>query len=119
MLMELEADFKVLSETFEELAGRAIAEGITRFPAFVAAPGVIGLGVAVAAPATHAVSKFYFMTTFEELIRKKVIEDGAAFKKAYRNPMENACVIVVADEPQLIFIPYREPGFEFEPVSLN
>ncbi len=119
LLMELEADFKKLGELFAELTERAIDEGISRFPVFVASPGPIALGVAVAAPATHSVFKFYFMTTVEELARKKVIVDAAAFKKAFRNPLENACIIIVAEEPQLIFIPYREPSFEFEPVSLN
>ncbi|MCS7084779.1 MAG: hypothetical protein NZ534_01715, partial [Bacteroidia bacterium] len=116
LLREVAADFKKLSETFEELARRAIEEGVSRYPAFVASPGPIALGVAVAAPGSHAVFKYYFMTTIEELTRKKVIADAAAFKKAFRNPLEIACILCVAEEPQLVFIPYREPEFDFEPV---
>jgi hypothetical protein len=118
-LKELESDFKTLSELFEELAMRVIEEGISRYPVFVSSPGPIALGVAVAAPSSHGVFRYYFMTTLEELSRKKILSAPAAFKSAFRNPMENACIILVTGEPKLVFVPYRTPTFPIQPVSLN
>ena len=109
-LQLLRNDFYKLSENFERLAGEAIRQGVTRYPIFVASTEPLALGLSIVDARELGTTFSYGISHLEELVRRGVIppEKVADFKRAFVNPLGNACVLIaLPNEFQFVFVPYQ------------
>lgn len=109
IMSQIRADFRLLEPILYKSTSLMLKYQITEYPVIIIASDDIQLGVSL--PSVVIDTVFQFRISFlEELVKKNIIlpEKVSAFKHAYRNPQQHACLFVYVGElTRFIFIPYQ------------
>ena len=105
-------DFVLIADTLKEAAYQVKKRGFSEFPIFPIARTEIPIGQLLIRRDELAVGWNYYITYLDEFIQRKLIEDEAAFKAAYKNPDEFCCLFVVEREfTNFLFVPYPQDEY--------
>lgn len=106
----LQNDVAQVGLHLREISRRVIDEGISEYPVFVAAQEVLDLGRPIFDRDSVVLNWFFSASILEEFVRKRVVleKNVKAFKDAYGDPLENACIFVITrGGARFVFIPYQ------------
>ncbi|MFA6260830.1 MAG: hypothetical protein WC760_05140 [Bacteroidia bacterium] len=109
----LKVDLRLAEESLEETARDIIAEGFSEYPVFIATEHEVKLGELLIDKDEMAATYSIYATTLEELIERKLVlpERKAEFIKAYKNPGQFMCVMLITAEiASFVFLPYTRGG---------
>ena len=102
-------DFVIVADTLKEASYQVRTKGFSDFPIFPFAKDEAPIGQLLIQKQELALSWNVNITYLDEFINRKIIEDGEAFKKAYKNPDEFCCLFVIdGDFTNFVFLPYPE-----------
>lgn len=108
-LVSLEKDLELYAESIREIAIEIIAEGISKFPVFVAHQHTVSIGEMILNKDELNTNWTIQASTVEEFIEKGIIkpELKELFLKAYKKPEDFMCVFVIVPEgANFIYYPY-------------
>ena len=102
-------DFVVVADTLKEAAYQVRKQGFSEYPIFPIATVEIPIGQLLLSRREMNTHWNYYITYLDEFTQRKLIDDEAEFKGAYKNPDEFCCLFVVdQDFTNFVFIPYPE-----------
>ncbi len=109
ILESIRNDVDTVGEQLREIAEQVIEEGISAYPIFVVSHEQHPIGKPVFDPDSSTLNWTFHASILEEFIQREIIrkERVVAFRKAYENPRERACIFVLSPEQaQFVFVPY-------------
>ncbi|MGW8122780.1 hypothetical protein ACV07N_08970 [Roseivirga echinicomitans] len=102
-------DFVLVADTLKEAAYQVKKRGFSEFPIFPISKTEISIGNLLIGKHEMNTDWNYSITYLDEFVQRKLVEDEAAFKKAYKDPDEFCCLFVVDEKfTNFLFIPYPE-----------
>lgn len=102
-------DFVVVADTLKEAAYQVKKRGFSEYPIFPISKVDIPIGQLLIGRDELATHWNYYMSYLDEFLQRKLVEQEANFKAAYKNPDEFCCLFVVDQEfTNFLFIPYPE-----------
>lgn len=108
-LVSLETDLKIYIESLKEVAQDIIQEGISQYPIFVAHQSKCKIGELILDNQELATVWSISVTYLEDCVERQIVlgEKTGAFKRAYKNPNQYVCLLVVTMEgANFVFYPY-------------
>lgn len=105
----LKVDLRLAEESLKETAQDIIDEGFSEYPVFIASEHEVKLGELLIDKDEMAATYSIYATTLEELLERKLVlpERKAEFVKAYKNPKQFMCVMLItATIASFVFLPY-------------
>ena len=109
-LVSLEKDLELYAESIKEIALEIVAEGISKFPVFVAHQHTVSIGEMILNKDELNTNWTIQASTVEEFIEKGIIkpELKELFLKTYKKPEDFMCVFVIVPEgANFIYYPYQ------------
>ncbi len=109
----LKVDLKILEDMIKEVADDIIREGFSQYPVFIATEHEVKIGELIIDKNDHAATFNIYASTIEEMAEHKLIMENkkAEFLKAYKNPKQFMCVMLIASGvASFIFVPYGKGG---------
>jgi hypothetical protein len=109
-LISLEKDLELYKDSIHEIAAEIIAEGISKYPIFVAHQHVVSIGEMILNREELNTNWTIQASMFEEFVEKGIIkaEYKELFLKSYKKPEEFMCVFVIVPEgANFIYYPYH------------
>jgi hypothetical protein len=109
-LESLQNDFETVKEYLQVISERVVNEGISEYPIFVASREWVEMGKPIFSREDMQLNWYFYASLLEEFIKKDIIKRDkvTAFKKAYPDSDEKACIfVVVGNEAKFAFIPYE------------
>lgn len=113
ILESIKNDVALVGPHLKAISERVISEEISDFPVFVAAQSIVDVGKPIFDRDSVQLNWFFNASILEEFIRREIVKADrvAAFKRAFGDPMETACIFVVTPETaQFIFVPFAQVG---------
>ncbi len=107
----LKDDLEFYNNMLKEVSDDILKEGFSEYPVFIAHQDEIKIGDLLLEASEYNRSYNISATVLEDLLEKGVIEQHKSdeFKKAYKNPKENMCILLVIPEGiSIIFMPYQK-----------
>jgi len=108
-LVSLEKDLALYAESVKEIALEIIAEGISKYPVFVAHQHTVSIGEMILNREELNTNWTMQASTVEEFVEKGIIkpERKEEFLKHYKRPEDFMCVFVIVPEgANFIYYPY-------------
>lgn len=102
-------DVARIGEDLRLIAQRVIEEGISEYPVFIAAQDHVDIGKPVFDRDEVQLNWFFFASVLEDFVKRGIVARDRIrqFKRAYDDPMEKACILVLTPEDiRFIFVPY-------------
>ena len=109
-LKSLETDLVLYSDSLKEVAEEIIAEGVSKYPIFIAHQHEVKLGELVVDKEEMATDWNIHASTIEEFIEAGVIqaEREDFFKQNYKDPKKFICIFAIVPEgANFVFYPYK------------
>lgn len=116
-LESLQNDFETVKDSLKIIGERVVSEGISDYPIFVASRDWVEMGKPIFSREDMHLNWYFYASLMEEFVKKNIIKRDkiAAFKKAYPDADEKACIfIVVGEDAKFVFIPYESEEEEEE-----
>lgn len=102
-------DFVVVADTLKEAAYQVKKRGFSDYPIFPISKVDIPIGQLLIGHDEMATHWNYYMSYLDEFLQRKLVEQEADFKAAYKNPDEFCCLFVVDEQfTNFLFVPYPE-----------
>ncbi|MBE7175917.1 MAG: hypothetical protein INR69_05910 [Mucilaginibacter polytrichastri] len=108
-LVSLRADLKFYSESIREISREIIAEGLSKYPIFIAHQHEMKLGEVILDKEELSTEWSVHASTLEEFMERGVIKDilKERFLNAYKDPDKFMCLFVVVPEgANFVYFPY-------------
>ncbi len=110
-LVSLKKDLDFYAESILEISTEIIAEGLSRFPIFIAHQHEVHVGELILDKEELGTSWSIQASTFEEFVEKGIIKEDRKthFLNKYKKPEEYMCLFVVVPEgANFVFYPYAK-----------
>jgi len=102
-------DFVLVSDAIKEASYAIRKRGFSDFPIFPVSKIEIPVGQLLIRKYEVGTDWNYYASFLDEFVQRKIVEDEAVFKAAYKDPDEYCCLFVVDEEfTNFVFIPYPE-----------
>lgn len=113
LIESIRNDVALVGPHLKAISERVISEQISDFPVFVAAQSIVDVGKPIFDRDSVQLNWFFNASILEEFIRREIVKPDrvAAFKRAFGDPLETACIFVVTPEnAQFVFVPFAQEG---------
>lgn len=113
LIDSLKVDIRLFEDVIEEVAGDIISEGISEYPLFLATEHEVKVGELIVDKNEQDAKFNIYASTLEDMIEHKLVLDErkAEFIKAYKNPKQFSCFMLITPEiASFVFIPYSKGG---------
>ncbi len=106
------SDFSRASDLLREASDAIRDHTLSEFPIFVFSREPVALGALLVSGPERLMQWHVFAATLEEFVQRGLVQEGegeAAFRAAYKDADEYACLFVVDPEfMEFVFLPYPE-----------
>ncbi len=109
-LKSLETDLLLYADSLKEVADEIIAEGLSKYPIFVAHQHEVSIGEIVIDKNEMATEWNIHASTLEEFLEVSIVksEKEDFFKQNYKDPEKFMCIFAIVPEgANFVFYPYK------------
>lgn len=109
-LKSLETDLVLYAESLKEVADEIIAEGLSKFPIFIAHQHEVSIGEIVIDKNEMATEWNIHASTLEEFSEVGIVKPDKEdfFKQNYKDPHKFMCIFAIVPEgANFVFYPYK------------
>lgn len=109
-LKSLETDLVLYADSLKEVADDIIAEGLSKYPIFVAHQHEVSIGEIVIDKNEMATEWNIHASTLEEFLEVGIVKSDKEdfFKQNYKDPQKFMCIFAVVPEgANFVFYPYK------------